>query len=82
MSDKKSITFCCDADILEALNNLGRECYHAKTPHRYDRSKILMDILRLNIEALSDGSIVLYPFFKDVIEIKNVKSKTIRRENQ
>jgi hypothetical protein len=59
MSDKKSITFLCDADILEALDNLGRERYHAKTPHGYDRSKILMDILRLNIEALSDGSIVL-----------------------
>jgi len=59
MSDKKSITFRCDADILEGLDNLGRECYHAKTPHGYDRSKILMDILRLNIEALSDGSIVL-----------------------
>lgn len=59
MSDKESITFRCDADILEALDNLGRECYHAKTPHRYNRSKILMDILRLNIEALSDCSIVL-----------------------
>jgi len=59
MSDKKSITFRCDADILEALDNLGRERYHVKTPHGYDRSKILMDILRLNIEALSDGSIVL-----------------------
>jgi hypothetical protein len=59
MSDKKSITFRCGADILEALDNLGRERYHAKTSHGYDRSKILMDILRLNIEALSDGSIVL-----------------------
>jgi uncharacterized hydantoinase/oxoprolinase family protein len=59
MSDKKSITFRCDADILEALDNLGRERYHAKTPHGYDRSKILMDILRLNIEALCGGSIVL-----------------------
>ena len=59
MSDKKSITFRCDADILEALDNLGRERYHAKTPRGYDRSKILMDILRLNIETLSDGSIVL-----------------------
>jgi hypothetical protein len=59
MSDKESITFRCDADILEALDNLGRERYHAKTPPGYDRSKILMDILQLNIEALSDGSIVL-----------------------
>lgn len=53
------ITFRCDADILEALDNLGRERYHVKTLHGYDRPKILMDILRLNIEALSDGSIVL-----------------------
>jgi hypothetical protein len=52
MSDKKLITFRCDADILEALDNLGRERYHAKTSPEYDRSKILMDILRLNIEAL------------------------------
>lgn len=59
MSDKESITFRCDADILEALDNLGRERYHVKTPHGYDRSKILMDILRLNIEALCGGSIVL-----------------------
>ena len=59
MSDKKLITFHCDADILEALDNLGRERYHVKTPHGYARSKILMDILRLNIETLSDGSIVL-----------------------
>ena len=58
MSDKKSITYRCDADILEALDNLGRERY-AKTPPGYDRSKILMDILQLNIEALSDDSIVL-----------------------
>jgi len=59
MSDKKPITFRCGADLLEALDNLGRERYHAKTPHGYDRSKILRDILRLNTEALSDGSIVL-----------------------
>jgi len=59
MSDKKSITYRCDADILEALDNLGRERYHAKTPPGYDRSKILMDILQLNIEALSDDFIVL-----------------------
>ncbi len=64
MSDKKSITFRCDADILETLDNLGRECNHAKTPHGYNRSKILMDILQLNIEALSDGSIVLYHLSK------------------
>src|SRR4028119_396213 len=59
MTEKKSITFRCDADLLEAMNNLGRNRYPAKTPHGYDRSKILMEVLRLNIEALSDGSVVL-----------------------
>ena len=59
MTEKKSITFRCDADLLEAMNNLGRNRYPANTPHGYDRSKILMEVLRLNIEALSDGSVVL-----------------------
>jgi hypothetical protein len=59
MTEKKSVTFRCDADLLEAIDNLGRERYPAKTPHGCDRSKILMEVLRLNIEALSDGSVVL-----------------------
>jgi hypothetical protein len=59
MTEKKSVTFRCEADLLEAIDNLGRERYPAKTPHGYDRSKILMEVLRLNIEALSDGSVVL-----------------------
>lgn len=73
MSDKESITFRCDADILEALDNLGRERYHAKTPHGYARSKMLMDILRLNIEALSDGSIVL----PGVVEVRQLVSDNL-----
>ena len=75
MSDKKSITFRCDADLLEALDNLGRERYHAKTLHGYDRSKILMDILRLNIEALSDGSIVL----PGAVEVRHSASDDLER---
>ncbi|MEG4010430.1 hypothetical protein QUA41_30380 [Microcoleus sp. Pol11C1] len=59
MTEKKSVTFRCDADLLEAIDSLGLERYPAKTPHGYDRSKILMEVLRLNIEALSDGSVVL-----------------------
>jgi hypothetical protein len=74
MSDKKLITFRCDADLLEALDNLGRERYDAKTPHGYDRSKILMDILRLNIEALSDGSIVL----PGVVEVRQSASDNLK----
>jgi hypothetical protein len=75
MSDKKLITFRCDADLLEALDNLGRERYHAKTPHGYDRSKILMDILRLNIEALSDSSIVL----PGTLEVRHSASDDLER---
>ena len=75
MSDKKSITYRCDADILEALDNLGRERYHAKTPPGYDHSKILMDILRLNIEALSDSSIVL----PGTVEVRQSASDDLER---
>jgi hypothetical protein len=73
MSDKKPITFRCGADLLEALDNLGRERYHAKTPYGYDRSKILMDISRLNIEALSDGSIVLL----GAVEVRQLPSNSL-----
>jgi hypothetical protein len=59
MSDKGAITFRGDADILKALDYLGRERYDAKAPPGYDHSKILIDILHLNINTLSDGSIVL-----------------------
>jgi hypothetical protein len=37
----------------------GVQRYPANTKHGCDRSKILMEVLRLNIEALSDGSVVL-----------------------
>lgn len=59
MSDKEFITFRCDAHILETIDYLGKKRYDAKTPPGYNGSKILMDILRLNIEALFDGCIVL-----------------------
>ena len=75
MSDKKSITYRCDADILEALDNLGRERYHAKTSPGYDRSKILIDILRLNIEVLSDSSIVLL----GTVEVRQSASDDLER---
>ena len=73
MSDKKSLTFRRDANILEALDNLGRECYHAKTLHGQDCSKILMDILRLNIEALSDVYIVL----PGAVEVRQLSSNSL-----
>jgi hypothetical protein len=54
-----SLTFRCPDEVLEAIDNLGKERYPANTKHGCDRSKALMDIMRAGIEALSDGSVVL-----------------------
>jgi hypothetical protein len=59
MSDKIMLNFRCPSEVLEAINNLGKERYPANTKHGCDRSKTLMDIMRAGIEALSDGSVVL-----------------------
>ena len=54
-----SLTFRCPTEVLEVIDNLGKERYPANTKHGCDRSKTLMDIVRAGIEALSDGSVVL-----------------------
>ncbi|MEG4281021.1 hypothetical protein QUA62_26700 [Microcoleus sp. MON1_C1] len=55
-----SLTFRCPDEVLEAIDNLGKERYPAaNTKHGCDRSKTLLDIMRAGIEALNDGSIVL-----------------------
>ena len=55
-----SLTFRCPDEVLEAIDNLGKERYPAtNTKHGCDRSKTLIDIMRAGIEALNDGSIVL-----------------------
>ncbi len=54
-----SLTFRCPDEVLEAIDNLGKERYPANTKHGCDRSKTLMDIVRAGIEALADGSVVL-----------------------
>ena len=55
-----SLTFRCPDEVLEAIDNLGKERYPAaNTKHGCDRSKTLIDIMRAGIEALSDGSVVL-----------------------
>jgi len=57
-----SLTFRCPDEVLEAIDNLGKERYPAvNTKHGCDRSKTLIDIVRAGIEALSDGSVVLPP---------------------
>jgi hypothetical protein len=59
MSDKIMLNFRCPPEVLEAIDNLGKELYPANTKHGCDRSKTLMDIVRAGIGALSDGSVVL-----------------------
>ena len=57
-----SLTFRCPGEVLEAIDNLGKERYPVTDPkngHGCDRSKALMDIVRAGIAALNDGSIVL-----------------------
>jgi len=55
-----SLTFRFPDEVLEAIDNLGKERYPAaNTKHGCDRSKTLIDIMRAGIEALNDGSIVL-----------------------
>ena len=54
-----SLTFRCPGEVLEAIDNLGKERYPADTKHGCDRSKTLIDIMRAGIEALNDGSVVL-----------------------
>lgn len=55
-----SLTFRCPDEVLEAIDNLGKERYPAaNNNHGCDRSKTLIDIMRAGIEALNDGSVVL-----------------------
>ncbi|MEG4917461.1 hypothetical protein [Microcoleus sp. B7-D4] len=55
-----SLTFRCPDEVLEAIDNLGKERYPAaNTKHGCDRSKTLIDIMRAGLAALSDGSVVL-----------------------
>ena len=55
-----SLTFRCPDEVLEAIDNLGKERYpSAHNDHGCDRSKALLDIMRAGIAALNDGSIVL-----------------------
>lgn len=53
------LNFRCPSSVLEAINNLGVQCYPANTKQGCNQSKTLMDIVRAGIEALSDGSVVL-----------------------
>lgn len=59
MASSTSLTFRCPDEVLEAIDNLGKERYPADTKHGCDRSKTLIEIMRAGIEALSNGAVVL-----------------------
>ena len=68
-----SLTFRCPDEVLEAIDNLGKERYPAtNTKHGCDRSKTLIDIMRAGIEALNDGSVVL-PAHEEVRQPSDVR---------
>src|SRR6476469_503069 len=59
MSDKIMLNFRCPTEVLEVIDDLGKERYPDKIRIEWDGSKTLMDIVRAGIEALSNGSVVL-----------------------
>jgi hypothetical protein len=60
MTDKTMLNFRCPAELLDAIDTLGQERHPSETTkHGCDRTKTLLDILRVGIEALSNGSVVL-----------------------
>lgn len=65
MAVKTMLNFRCPSELLEAIDNLGKERHPSNASHGCDRSKTLMDIMRAGIEALSDGAVVL-PAVSDI----------------
>jgi Chromosome segregation ATPases len=60
MADKTMLNFRCPAELLEAIDTLGQERHPSETTkHGCDRTKTLLDIVRVGIEALSQGLAVL-----------------------
>jgi|GEM_PF-1169619 len=60
MTDKTMLNFRCPAELLEAIDAIGRELYPSNTAkHGCDRTKTLLDIVRAGIEALSSEEAVL-----------------------
>lgn len=56
-ADKTMLNFRCPNDLIEAIDQVGRQRYPADNKNGCDRSKTLMDIISVGIQALSDGSI-------------------------
>lgn len=51
------LNFRCPSDLLEAIDELGRQRYPANNNNGCERSKTLIDIIAAGIQALSEGSI-------------------------
>lgn len=59
MTDKQMLNFRCSVELLEAIDQVGRDRYPAQTKSGCDRSKTLVDILSAGIQALTDGSVTV-----------------------
>ena len=56
-ADKTMLNFRCPNDLLEAIDQIGRQRYPADNKNGCDRSKTLMDIIQAGVQALSDGTV-------------------------
>jgi len=59
MTEKTMLNFRCPAELLDAIDALGKELYPSATAkHGCDRTKTLLDIVRAGIEALSGDTVL------------------------
>ena len=72
MTDKTMLNFRCPNDLLEAIDQIGRQRYPADNKSGCDRSKTLMDIVQAGIQALSDGTVEI-----PVSKTSKTDSKTV-----
>lgn len=70
-ADKTMLNFRCPNDLIEAIDQVGRQRYPADNKNGCDRSKTLMDIISAGIQALSDGSVEI-----PVVQNSKTDSKT------
>jgi hypothetical protein len=80
MADKTMLNFRCPAELLEAIDAIGRERYPSDTAkHGCDRTKTLLDIVRAGIEALSSEETVLQPSDSGMQTVLQVFEANVRQ---
>jgi len=69
MSDnRKMLNFRCPLDVLEAIDTVGRERYPAENENGCDRSKTLLELIQLGIQAIDRGDVLPVSKTSDVDE--------------